>query len=706
MVHFNSSSLQSFLLTGYLDVGALSPLFFSCVLCLFLIIVCLNSFLVCVIALNRSLHGPMFLLLLALFVNELYGSAAIFPFLLSQVLLSVHSVSVSSCFLQIFAQYTYATIEFGTLAVMAYDRYVAICCPLQYHTRMSAQKVLLLVLLVWTHAFVRCMITLSLTLRLTFCGNLLDSVYCRNYLIVKLACSDAQVNNVYGLASLVVSTLMPLAAISLSYVKILSVCYGGSSLTRHKALSTCTPHLLSVINFCFGCIFDLVASRFDLKDLGSAGQVLMSVYYSTLQPLLTPVLYGLSLRKAQQRMYFLKLKKVKLPVQMMVQFYTAIIESILTSSITVWYAGATVRDKHRLQRPNPVLCSLPSLQDLYVSRTCVSPGPKMNSTLSFFVLTSYLPLGSVRFFVVLLVALLYVLILLLNGFLLVVILVTRTLHQPMFFFLCSLFVNELYGSSALFPFLLLQLPQERHLVSAPCCFLQIFCLYTYAHVEFCTLAVMAYDRYLAICCPLQYHRRMTLQRAGFLLLLVWVYSFVKFSITLALSLRLTYCGNSVSSVYCHNYLVARLACSGNSVNNIYGLFGVVLTILVPLVPILFSYGRILKICWSSSGHMRQKALSTCAPHLVSLLNFSFGCSFEILQSRFDSSTSGVGRVLLSLYFLMFQPLLNPLMYGLQLRRIRESARLQLRRIRESARRLLGPVSSAAQRTGGKEQDGS
>uniref|UniRef100_A0A1A8CJ36 Reverse transcriptase domain-containing protein n=2 Tax=Nothobranchius kadleci TaxID=1051664 RepID=A0A1A8CJ36_NOTKA len=81
------------------------------------------------------------------------------------------------------------------------------------------------------------------------------------------------------------------------------------------------------------------------------------------------------IKKAQQRMYFLRqLKKAKLPAQMMVQFYTAIIESILTSSIAVWYAGATVRDKHRLQRivrsaEKVIGCSLPSLQDLYVSRT-------------------------------------------------------------------------------------------------------------------------------------------------------------------------------------------------------------------------------------------------------------------------------------------------------------------------------------------------
>uniref|UniRef100_A0AAV2MNH4 Alkylated DNA repair protein AlkB homologue 8 N-terminal domain-containing protein n=1 Tax=Knipowitschia caucasica TaxID=637954 RepID=A0AAV2MNH4_KNICA len=82
------------------------------------------------------------------------------------------------------------------------------------------------------------------------------------------------------------------------------------------------------------------------------------------------------IKKAQQRMYFLRqLRKAKLPAQMLVQFYTAIIESILTSSITVWFAGATVRDKQRLQRivrsaEEVIGRSLPSLQDLAICGYC------------------------------------------------------------------------------------------------------------------------------------------------------------------------------------------------------------------------------------------------------------------------------------------------------------------------------------------------
>ncbi|XP_033933979.1 olfactory receptor 11A1-like [Pseudochaenichthys georgianus] len=292
-------------------------------------------------------------------------------------------------------------------------------------------------------------------------------------------------------------------------------------------------------------------------------------------------------------------------------------------------------------------------------------------TVSYFILGAYLNIGYLRYLCFMITAMLYIVIVVANTSLIVVICVNRSLHEPMYLFLCSLFVNELYGSTGLFPFLLVQILSDIHTVSAPLCFLQIFCLYTYANIQVCNLTVMSYDRYLAICYPLQYNTRMTSNKAVILIILLWLYSFVKFLITLSLNIRLTLCGNIIDSLNCNNHLVVKLACSDTQVNNIYGLFSIVFSILVPLIPILFSYMRILRVCFSGSKQTRQKAVSTCTPHLVSLLNFSFGCSFEILKSRFDmSGVPSVLRIILSLYFLLIQPLMNPVMYGLQMSKLR------------------------------------
>ncbi|AWO99517.1 putative olfactory receptor 10A3-like [Scophthalmus maximus] len=294
-----------------------------------------------------------------------------------------------------------------------------------------------------------------------------------------------------------------------------------------------------------------------------------------------------------------------------------------------------------------------------------------SSAVSHFTLSAYMDTGPWRYFFFLIVLCLYVLIVLSNVLLVVVICVNRSLHEPMYLFLCSLFVNELYGSTGLFPFLLLHILSDSHTVTAPLCFLQIFHIYSYANVECCNLAVMCYDRYVAICCPLQYNTRMSSNTVAKLIALIWLFPLIEVAVMISLSAPLQLCGNIIDKIYCDNYSVVKLACSDTSVNNIYGLIYTVIAIFGFLTSIFYSYLRILKVCFSVSKQMRQKAISTCTPHLASLLNFCFGSFFEIVQSRFSMRrVPNMLRIFLSLYFLTCQPLFNPVLYGLNMSKIR------------------------------------
>ncbi|XP_033994362.1 olfactory receptor 10J4-like [Trematomus bernacchii] len=296
----------------------------------------------------------------------------------------------------------------------------------------------------------------------------------------------------------------------------------------------------------------------------------------------------------------------------------------------------------------------------------------VNSTqVSYFILSVYFHTGVFKYLFFMIVMRLYVCIIGANVLLIVVICVNRSLHEPMYLFLCSLFVNELYGSTGLFPFLLVQILSDIHTVSAPLCFLQVFSVYSYVCVEYLNLTVMSYDRYLAICYPLQYNTRMTSRRVASLVAVSWFYSLLICVVMIALTVSLQLCGNIVNTVYCGNYSIVKLACSDITVINIYGLFVSLCTFFVPLILILYTYIKILRVCFSGCKQSRQKAVSTCTPHLVSLINFSFGCSFEILHNRFDmSGVPNMFRILLSLYFLTCQPLLNAVMYGLTFSKIR------------------------------------
>ncbi|XP_018560416.1 olfactory receptor 11A1-like [Lates calcarifer] len=293
----NSSKFSYFTLSAYFDTGVFQYLYFMIIMSLYVFIVCANVSLIVIICMNRSLHEPMYLFLSSLFVNELYGSTGLFPFLLLQILSDIHTVSTHFCFLQIFCLYTYVNVQFYSLAVMSYDRYLAICCPLQYNKCMTPNKITVLIVLTWLFPVLAIVVMISLNTSLQLCGNIIDRLYCENYSLVKLACYDTTVNNIYGLiyTFTVLTGLMLL--ILYTYIKILVVCFSGSKQTRQKAVSTCTPHLASLFSFSFGCFIVVLQSRFNMSGAPIMLRIFLSLYFITCQPLFNPVLYGLNLTK-------------------------------------------------------------------------------------------------------------------------------------------------------------------------------------------------------------------------------------------------------------------------------------------------------------------------------------------------------------------------------------------------------------------------
>ncbi|XP_035646192.2 olfactory receptor 11A1-like [Oncorhynchus keta] len=304
-----------------------------------------------------------------------------------------------------------------------------------------------------------------------------------------------------------------------------------------------------------------------------------------------------------------------------------------------------------------------------------------NSThFKVFRLAAYGDIGQLKYCYFTVVTVLYFAIILANTLLIGVICIERSLHEPMYMFLCALFVNQLYGSTALFPALMFYLLSDTHDISLLYCYLQIYVLYTYAITEFSHLAVMSYDRYISICYPLQYNNIMTPKTIYGLILLPWVYSFFLNSIIISLSLRLQFCGNILDRVYCDNYTVVKLACSNTMLNNIWGLVVTVLSFSCTIFPTIYSYVRILQICLKSSKETKQKAFNTCMPHIASLLNFLFGCLFVILQSMYETADlPPILRTILLVYFPICPPLFNPIMYGIRMVNIRQACKKLLGR---------------------------
>lgn len=290
---------------------------------------------------------------------------------------------------------------------------------------------------------------------------------------------------------------------------------------------------------------------------------------------------------------------------------------------------------------------------------------------SVVILEPFYSMEDLKYFYFAIFFMLYMLVVSANTAVILIIIIDKALHKPMHMFLCNLAVNGIYGGTALLPAFLSTLLSPYHELSLTCCKAQTYFLHTYAIIEFTILSVMCYDRYVAVCCPLQYHNIMTTTKVYKLVAFSWAYPLVAFALFYALTLQLKLCKNIIGKVYCSNYSLVKLSCDDTYVVNILGLLSVVVYAFPQLSMTLYSYGHILKICFTATRKSKMKALKTCTPHLFAILNYSVGCFFEIVQSRFDTSYLPFEtQIFMSLYFLIFPPILNPIIYGLSVQALR------------------------------------
>ncbi|XP_054481566.1 olfactory receptor 2A2-like [Anoplopoma fimbria] len=286
----------------------LKPVYFCMFLIIYIIIVAGNSVLIGVVYFENTLHEPMFLLLCNLAVNGLYGSSALLPALLSNLLSDSYEISLALCQTQIYAIHTYAITEFTILAAMSYDRYVAICYPLLYHTIMS-KRVVKLIVFTWLYPMLAFLIVFIFTLRLQFCERTIDKVYCLNYSLVKLSCTDTTIVNIVGLLSVILYVFPQLFMIFYSYAHILRICVLSFKESKLKALQTCTPHLLAITNYSIGCLFEIAQSRFNISHLSYQSKLFLSLYFLIFPSLLNPTIYGLSIQAIRAQLFRLFSRK-------------------------------------------------------------------------------------------------------------------------------------------------------------------------------------------------------------------------------------------------------------------------------------------------------------------------------------------------------------------------------------------------------------
>ncbi|XP_038620332.1 olfactory receptor 52D1-like [Tachyglossus aculeatus] len=260
-----------------------------------------------------------------------------------------------------------------------------------------------------------------------------------------------------------------------------------------------------------------------------------------------------------------------------------------------------------------------------------------------------------------------------NSILIVIITTERSLHKPMYIFLSVLSATDLALSSTTVPKMLQILWFGDGSISFGGCLTQMFFIHTVFALESFILLAMAFDRYMAICRPLRYASVLTSQAIGKTGIMGIVRSMAFVSPCIFLLKRLPYCGHQlIPHTYCEHMGIARLACSDITVNVVYGLTVALLAMGLDAVLITASYVLILCTVFRLPSHKaRSKALNTCGSHLCVILIFYIPAFFSFLTHHFGRHIPHHVHILLANLYILVLPMLNPIVYGVNIKEIRK-----------------------------------
>ncbi|XP_006868702.1 PREDICTED: olfactory receptor 5K3-like [Chrysochloris asiatica] len=292
MTEDNHSLTTEFILIGFTDHPHLKTLLFVVFFAIYLITMVGNLGLVVLIFMERCLHTPMYIFLGNLALMDSCCSCAITPKMLQNFFSKDRLISLHECMVQFYFLCLAETADCFLLAAMAYDRYVAICNPLQYHTMMSKQLCIQMTIGAYIAGNLHSIIHVTLLLRLTFCGShQIDHFFCDVLPLYRLSCVDPYINQLMILIFAGFVQIFTVTTVLISYLCILYTIFQMKSKEgRGKALSTCASHFLSISIF-YGSLLSMYIRPSSVQEADK--DIPIAIFYTLVIPLLNPFIYSL-----------------------------------------------------------------------------------------------------------------------------------------------------------------------------------------------------------------------------------------------------------------------------------------------------------------------------------------------------------------------------------------------------------------------------
>ncbi|XP_066426990.1 olfactory receptor 14J1-like [Molothrus aeneus] len=288
----NSSSIKYFLLLALADTRQLQLLHFCLLLGISLAALLGNGLIISAVACGHHLHTPMFFFLLNLALSDLGSICTTVPKAMHNSLWDTRNISYSACAAQVFFFLFFMSAEVSLLTIMSYDRYVSICKPLHYGTLLGSRACAHMAAAAWASAFLNALLHTANTFSLPLChGNALGQFFCDIPQILKLSCYKFYLRELALLTIIACLASGCFVFMVFSYVQIFrAVLRIPSEQGRHKAFSTCLPHL-AVVSLFFSTI---MFAHLKPPSISSPSlDLALSVLYSVVPSALNPLIYSL-----------------------------------------------------------------------------------------------------------------------------------------------------------------------------------------------------------------------------------------------------------------------------------------------------------------------------------------------------------------------------------------------------------------------------
>ncbi|XP_040550712.1 olfactory receptor 14J1-like [Gallus gallus] len=295
----NSSSISEFLLLALADTRQLQLLHFWLLLGIYLAALLGNGLISTAVACDHRLHTPMYFFLLNLSLLDLGCISTTLPKAMANALWHTRHISYAGCIAQTFLFVFLFSAEYSFLTSMSYDRYVAICKPLHYRTLLGSRACATMAAAAWGTGLLNSLLHTASTFSLPLCqGNAVDQFLCEIPQILKLTCSDAYLREIWllGVSASLVSACF--VFIVVSYVQIFrAMLRMPSEQGRHKAFSTCLPHLAVVSLFVSTATFAYLKP----PSLSSPSlDLVVAVLYTVVPPVMNPIIYSMRNQEIKQ----------------------------------------------------------------------------------------------------------------------------------------------------------------------------------------------------------------------------------------------------------------------------------------------------------------------------------------------------------------------------------------------------------------------